>query len=260
MRKLSNWRCQSVGQMNRRVYWGSLALAVTALAALGLYLLLRDSGDGQTERARAPVPALASDLPYESSDPEGMPLPRECEPRRIASVLLEFLEALNHGDHRARRFIAPDPEFNGWSVRAPDTGERVFVKTPNSKLFGYLRRRHEQGERLGRLEIAVGPAPTTSLGPFSGAHGGAPAAAFDFKLSRTASDLRERGIRTQLGSGKAGINCRTGRIFLWAQGWGLTPPNVLICPKATIEPTWLSAVACAPGYRGVNQAVEVRLP
>jgi hypothetical protein len=247
--------------MNRRVYWGSLALAVTALAALGLYLLLRDSGDGQTERARAPVPALASAPPYEPFDPENaMPLPRECEPRRIATVVLEFLEALNRGDPRARRFIAPDPEFNGWGVGERGTGEGVFVKAPNSKLFGYFRRRHEQRERLGRLEIAVGPAPSTSAGPFSGGHGNAPAAAFDFELSRTASDLRERGIRRQLGSGKAGINCRTGRIFLWAQAWGMTPHGILTCPKATIEPTDTFAVACAPGYRGVNEAVEVRLP
>lgn len=247
--------------MVRRVYWGSLALAVTALAALGLYLLLRDSGDGQTERARAPVPALASDQPYEPFDPENAsPLPRECEPRRIATVVLEFLEALNHGDRRALRFIAPDPEFNGWSVGERKTGEGVSVKTPNSKLFGYLRRRREQGERLGRLEIAVGPAPSTSTGPFSGGHGKAPAAAFDFEISRTASDLRERGIRRQLGGGKAGINCRTARIFLWAQGWGMTPRGILICPKATIEPTDTSAVACAPGYRGINEAVEVRLP
>jgi hypothetical protein len=175
-------------------------------------------------------------------------------------VVLEFFDALNRGDRRALRFIAPDPEFNGWSVRERRTGEGVFVKAPNSKLFGYLRQRHEQGERLGRLEIAIGPAPSTGTGPFSGGHGKAPAAAFDFELSRTASDLRERGILSQLGSGKAGINCRTGRIFLWAQGWGDTPPNVLICPKATIEPTWSSAVACAPGHRGVNEAVEVPLP
>lgn len=133
------------------------------------------------------------------------------------------------------------------------------MKTPNEKLFDYLERRHEQGERLGRMEIAVGPAPRTSAGPFS-VPGNAPIAAFDFELSRTARDLRERGIRSQLGSGKAGINCRTGRILLWGQGWGSTPPDVLLCPKATIEPSWSSAVACAPGYRRVNQAVQVRLP
>jgi hypothetical protein len=175
-------------------------------------------------------------------------------------MVLEFLEALNHGDRQASHFIAADPEFNGWSVGERATGEGVLVKRPNSKLFGYLRRRHEQGERVGRLEIAVGPAPTTSTGPFSGRHGNAPAAAFDFELSRTANDLRERGIRSQLGSGKAGINCRTGRIFLWAQGWGMTPRALSICPKATIKPTDSVAVACAPGYRGVNQAVEVPLP
>ena len=246
--------------MRRWLYRGSVALGVAGLVALGLYLLLRDSDGRETERAQGPVAAPGPDLPYEPFRSGDFPLPRECEPRRIATVVLEFLEALNH-DREARRFIATDPEFNGWGVGERRTGEGVSVKTPNSKLFGYLTQRHEQGERLGRLEIAVGPAPTgTTLGPFQGRHGGAPAAAFDFELSRTASDLRERGIRSQLGSGKAGINCRTGRIFLWAQSWGDTPPNVPICPKATIEPTWSSAVACAPGYRGVNEAVEVRLP
>lgn len=246
--------------MNRRVYWGSVALAIAALAALSLYLLVRDSDAGQTEGARAPTPALASAPPYQPFDAEAMPLPRECEPRRIASMLLEFLEALNDGDRRVVRFIAADPEFNGWSLGERGTREGVFVKAPNSKLFDYFRRRHEQAERLGRVEIAVGPAPSfTSLGPFSGRHAG-PAAAFEFALSRTARDLRERGIPSQLGSGKAGINCRTGRIFLWTQGWGGTPPDLLTCPKATIEPSWSSAVACAPGYRGVNQAVEVRIP
>jgi hypothetical protein len=174
-------------------------------------------------------------------------------------VVLEFLDALNRGDGRGMRFIAREPEFSGWGVGERGTGEGVSVKAPNEKLFGYLRRRHEQGERLGRMEMAVGPAPRTSLGPFS-VPGTDPIAAFDFELSRTARDLRQRGIRSQLGSGKAGINCRTGRIFLWVQGWGSTPPGVQTCREATIEPSWSSAVACAPGYRRVNQAVEVRLP
>jgi hypothetical protein len=173
-------------------------------------------------------------------------------------VLLEFFDALNRGDRRATDFIADEPEFSRWGVEERSTGEVISVKAPNEKLFGYLRRRQEQGERLGRLEIAVGPAPRTGAGPF-GVPGKDPIAAFDFELSRTAPDLRERGIRSQLGSGKAGINCRTGRIFLWAQGWGSTPPNLSVCPKATIEPSWSSAVACAPGYRQINQAVEVRL-
>jgi hypothetical protein len=245
--------------MRRWLYKGSVALVVAGLVALGLYLLLRDSDARETERAQGPVAPPPSDVPYEPLSSGGFPLPSECEPQRIATVVLEFLDALNRGDRRALRFIADQPEFSGWGVGERDTGEGVSVKTPSEKLFGYLRRRHEQGERLGRLEIAVGPAPRTSAGPFS-VPGNAPIAAFDFELSRTARDLRERGIRSQLGSGKAGINCRTGRIFLWGQAWGSTPPDALICPRATIESTWSSAVACAPGYRRVNQAVEVRLP
>jgi hypothetical protein len=245
--------------MRRWLYKGSVALGVAGLVALGLYLLFRDSDGRETERAQGPVAAPASDVPYEPFSSGGFPLPRECEPRRIATAVLEFLDALNRGDRRAMRFIAHEPEFSAWRAGERGTGEGISVKTPNEKLFGYLRRRHEQGERLGQMEIAVGPAPRTSGGPFS-VPGKAPIAAFDFALSRTARDLRERGIRSQLGSGKAGINCRTGRIFLWAQAWGSTPPGVLICPKATIEPSWSSAVACAPGYRRINQAVEVRLP
>jgi hypothetical protein len=244
--------------MRRWLYRGSVALGLAGLVALGLYLLFRDPDDRETRRAHGPRPAPVSDALYEPFSPRGFPLPRECEPRRIATAVLEFLDALNRGDRRALRFIAHEPEFSGWGVGERGTGELIFVKAPNEKLFGYLRRRHEQGERLGRIELAVGPAPRTSLGPFSVP--GKPHAAFDFELSRTARDLRERGIRSQLGSGKAGINCRTGSIFLWVQGWGSTPPDVLICPKATIEPSWSSAVACAPGYRRVNQAVEVRLP
>jgi hypothetical protein len=243
--------------MPRWFYKGSVALGVAGLVALGLYLLFRDSDGRETERAQGPV-APASDVPYEPFTSGGFPLPRECEPRRIATVVLEFLDALNRGDRRAMRFIAQEPEFSGWGVREP-SGEGIFVKAPNDKLFGYLRRRHEQGERLGRMEIAVGPARRTTTGPFS-VPGKDPIAAFAFELSRMARDLRERGIRSQLGSGKAGINCRTGRIFLWAQGWGSTPPGVLTCPKATIEPGWSSAVACAPGYRPINQAVEVQVP
>jgi hypothetical protein len=239
------------------LYKGSVALGVAGLVALGLYLLLRDSDGGETERA--PIPAAASEAPYEPLGPGRFPLPRECEPRRLATVVLEFFDALNRGDRRAMRFISPEPEFSGWGVGESGAGERFLVKAPNEKLFGYLKRRHEQGERLGRLEIAVGAAPRGTAGPFS-VPGKAPVAAFDFELSRSARDLRERGIRSQLGSGKAGINCRTGRIFLWVQDWGSTPPNVQTCRQATIEPSWSSAVACAPGYRRVNRAVEVRLP
>ena len=248
--------------MNRRLYTGSVALAAVVLAALGIYLLSHDSDDGGAERAAGPATAASSAV-FEPVDARRQisPLRRECEPRRIAATLLEFLDALNHGDRRAARFIAPQPEFNGWSVGERHSGDGVFVKAPNERLFGYLRGRHERGERLGRLAIAVAPAPIgISSGPFSGTHGGAPAAAFDFELSRTASDLRARGIRIQRGGGKAGINCRTGRIFLWAQGWGGIPRALDTCPKTTIEPTWSSALACAPGYRGVNEAVVVPAP
>ena len=245
--------------MRRWLYKGAVALGVAGLVALGLYLLFRDSDGREGVRGQGPVAAPAFGAPYEPFRSGGFPLPRECEPRRIATVVLEFLDALNRGDRRAMRFIAQEPEFNGWGMGERGTGEGVSVKAPNEKLFDYLGQRHEQGERLGRMEIAVGPAPRTSTGPFS-VPGKDPIAAFDFALSRRARDLRERGIRSQLGSGKAGINCRTGRIFLWGQDWGSTPPGVLICPKARIEPSWSSAVACAPGYRGVNNAVEVRLP
>jgi GNAT superfamily N-acetyltransferase len=245
--------------MTRWLYKGSVALGVAGLGAVGLYFLLRDSDGGETERAQGPVAAPASDAPYEPFRPGGFPLPRECEPRKIAPVVLEFLDDLNRGDGEAMRFIADEPEFSGWSVGERGV-ERISVKAPNEKLFGYLRRRHEQGERLGRLEMAVSPARrTTGVGPFS-VPGKDPIAAFDFELSRMASDLRERGIQSQLGSGKAGINCRTGRIFLWAQVWGDTPPHRQTCPNAAVEPSWSSAVTCAPGYRRVNEAVEVRLP
>jgi hypothetical protein len=240
------------------LYKGSVALGVAGLVALGVYLLLRDSDGGATERA--PVPAAASEAPYEPLRPGRFPLPRECEPRRLATVVLEFFDALNRGDRRATRFISPEPEFSAWGMGERGTGDGISVKTPNEKLFGYFKRRYEQRERLGRLEMAVSPARRTSgVGPFS-VPGKDPIAAFDFELSRIASDLRERGIQSQLGSGKAGINCRTGRFFLWAQVWGDTPPNLQTCPQATIKPSWSSAVACAPGYRRVNRAVEVRLP
>jgi hypothetical protein len=245
--------------MPRWLYKGSVALAVAGLLVLGLYLLLRDSDGEEPERAQGPAAAPASDMPYEPFSSEGFPLPPECEPARIATVVLEFFDALNRGEPRAMRFIAREPEFSGWGV-GERGAEGVSVKAPNKKLFRYLRRRHAQGERLGRLEMAVSPARRASgPGPFS-VPGKDPIAAFDFELSRTASDLRERGIEIQLGSGKAGINCRTGRIFLWVQAWGSTPTNLQTCPKATIEPSWSSAVACAPGYRLVNEAVEVPAP
>jgi hypothetical protein len=246
--------------MPRWLYKGSVALAVAGLVALGLYLLFRDSDGGETERAQGPAAAPAADAPYEPFRSGDLPLPRECGPGRLATVVLEFFDALNRGDPRAARFISPEHEFSAWGIGERGTGEGISVKTPNEKLFGYFRRRYEQGERLGRLEMAVSPARRTSgVGPFS-VPGKDPIAAFDFELSRTASDLRERGIQSQLGSGKAGINCKTGRIFLWAQAWGDTPPNLQTCPQATIKPSWSSAVACAPGYRRVNRAVEIRLP
>jgi hypothetical protein len=70
------------------------------------------------------------------------------------------------------------------------------------------------------LEIAVEEVYRKFAGrPTSGPDGMAPVAAFDFTVRRTSRDLREHDIRTQLGSGKAAINCRTRKLFLWAQSW-----------------------------------------
>jgi hypothetical protein len=243
--------------MSRRLSRGTVVLAVAALAALGLYLLLRDSDEKDTTGRAGSASSPATSVPY---NPIDHLLPPACAPTKVATAVMQFLDAFNRGDPGVLRFLAPLPEFRFYSI-AIVRGNRVaqggtVTKQPR-EILEYMRRRHREQERVRLLEIAVGEAPRDFRErPTTGPEGQAPVAAFDFEVTRTARDLP----RSQLGGGKAAINCRTNKIFLWAQGWGNTPPDALICPKATIEPTSSSAVACAPGYRDYNEAVRVPFP
>ncbi len=243
-------------------------MGVAVAAGFGLLLLLRDSDDEESHTpAERPAVSADGDVPY---DPHDNYLPPECEPRRVATAVMQFLDAFNRGDRGVLRFVASVPEFRFYGVNVPRGTEPRGTPERGSKrpagLLDYMRRRHAERERVRLQEMAVGEAYRKfAQRPTTGPHGKDPIAVFTFEVTRTARDLREQGIRTQDGGGKAGINCRTRRIFLWAQSWGLNPPGVsnpeiLTCPKATIQATRSSAIVCAPGYREVNEAVAVTLP
>src|SRR5918996_4134823 len=107
--------------MDRQVYKGSIAVGIVALAALGLYLVLRDSDGQGSDRSQVPRETSASEVAYQPFSSDGFPLPRECEPRRVATTVLEFLAAGPTGDRRraraARHLRAVQPTARGRARR-----------------------------------------------------------------------------------------------------------------------------------------------
>jgi hypothetical protein len=178
--------------------------------------------EGKPRVAAAPVP---SDVLVTRDDPS---LPAACRPRALALRIGDFLDAVSRGDPEAARFVAPS---GGW-YSASEGGVRHFVAYDRAKLTPYFERRHEHGERMRLLELAVGFA--NGLGHI------------EFRVERRADDLRRLGVVGTVAHGKGAVNCFTRQIVVWSMGMPIRRvPDYVICRP----PRDAAVVACARRWR-----------
>jgi hypothetical protein len=79
-------------------------------------------------------------------------LPAACRPRALATRIGRFLDAVSRGDPAAARFVAPS---GGW-YSVTEGRARHFVAYERRELAEHLARRHDRGERVRLLDLAVG--------------------------------------------------------------------------------------------------------
>jgi hypothetical protein len=157
-----------------------------------------------------------------------------CGPTQAAGIASEFFAAFNRGDvRRAVDIMDPragprDIRPRGWySLSETDSRgpgrQHAFYR--RAALMRYFARRHAHHERLRLVTMLVG------------ARDGR--ADFEFRVRRTADDLRSIGIaKNRFASGKGALFCARRKIFVWSmvhpdeRVTGPTcPGRKLACPR-----------------------------
>ncbi len=183
-----------------------------AFIAVGLVLALAacgsDSGEGSSSSS--------------DSSRTAVQLPVGCRPASVKQLLGGFLSAINRADRgTAVTYVAPNPELIGFFIALGRSAQakRIEARTPQAVYAAF--RRIADGERFSVLRAAVG-----SVGPFARdtRHPelrGRSTAGVDFVL----------GLGSRTASGKAGIDCGTGRIYLMPVSIvrGLHPARQQLC-------------------------------
>jgi len=189
-------------------------------------------------------------------------LPAGCAPRETAQLLARFAEAVNTGDMSAldRVFVVEDPPgrateqgvvFRWYSVTE---GGRAGAARPwrhvafydRVDLFPYFAERHGQNEHWEL--VSVGLTPPSSRGT----------AGIVYTIRRTADDLPD--WLHELGFGKGGIDCTSGRVFVWS--WGQDDTSVDVgstCPRPRDWSLGAAILACTGGPNARATAADFRL-
>ncbi len=195
--------------------------------ALGLLaLLLAGCGEDRSPRpdevlTGEPVPAHTREIVVTSDDDA---LPEGCRPRRVAGLLIRFLDAFNQGrqDELSSAFFVSDgpspPDFSSadyrpWSwyssseIGDDGTVRRNFTTSDQGALLRYFARRHRQGESMRLLKVSL-----TQTGLLESERN----VGFVFVATREAPDLPEDlGGPAGIAYGKGSLNCDNLRIFTW---------------------------------------------
>jgi hypothetical protein len=208
---------------------GMRGLRAKILGFLGpvlLVLLVVGCGDDRPTRPEGvatgePVPAHTSEVIVTSSDDA---LPEGCSPRRVAGLLIRFLDAFNQGRQEelsSAFFVSEGPsppdfsaaDYRSWSwyssSQIGDEGKviRNFTTSDQAELLSYFARRHRQGETMRLLKVSL--TQTGLLGMESNV-------GFVFVVTREAPDLPAGlGGPAHIASGKGALNCQNLRIFNW---------------------------------------------
>lgn len=129
--------------------------------------------------------------------------PAGCGPAGMEAVLTGFIDAVNAGDQVATaRYVAPQPELHSLSLSMGRgaSARTIEVRAPADAYAAMRRLTKGEGFKLLYAEVGIAPREELRAGP----HADDPAAGVDFTYVS-----KNRSI-----SGKVGINCATGQIYL----------------------------------------------
>jgi len=192
--------------------------------ALGLFVLLLAGcgGDGPSRPeqvvTRESVPVHTREVIVTSDDVAH--LPEGCHPRRVADLLIHFVDAFNHGRQEelsSAFFVSEGPippdfssaDYRSWSwYSSSEIGEggkviKNFTTSDQGALLRYFARRHSQGESMRLLKVGL-----TQTGLLESESN----VGFVFVVTREAPDL---GGPARVAYGKGSLNCDNLRIFTW---------------------------------------------
>lgn len=129
-------------------------------------------------------------------EPSGSQLPPGCEVPVIQRAVTGLLTAVTAG-RGIERWVARGDDFSGLSVADPD---RRFLTENRARAIRFLERRHRFAENVRLLQMVVSPGNDANHVDIR------------FVITRVASDLPRRGIRTHSASGDGIVNCLSGRV------------------------------------------------
>ncbi len=196
------------------------ALWVTVI----LVLVLVGCGDdvpARPDEAREPVPAHTREVVVTGSDDA---LPDGCHPRRVAGLLIRFVDAFNQGRQEelsSAFFVSEGPsppdfstaDYRSWSwyssseIGDDGTVARSFTTSDQGELLRYFARRHRQGESMRLLKVSLTQTGILDMESNVG---------FVFVATRDAPDLPVGlGGPARIAYGKGALNCENLRIFTW---------------------------------------------
>ena len=169
------------------------------------------------DEPRAPTKVIVT-----GTDPS---LPDGCQPRQIAELVIEFIDAFNRGDQERLSslfFISEGPSppdfseegyypWSWYSVSEVGAGGRIedgFVTYDHGELLRYFAERHAQGERLELIKVSVTQAGLLEEESNVG---------IVYVLTRDARDLEPGlGGPARIAAGKGAINCESRKLFAWS--------------------------------------------
>ncbi len=195
-------------------------------ATVFLLLLLMCCGDDEPARSgeaatREPVPTHTREIIVTSNDEA---LPESCHPRRVAGLLIWFVDAFNQGRQEELSSVfflseGPSPpdfssaDYRSWSwfssSEIGDDGKiaRNFTTSDQGELLRYFAKRHRQGESIRLLKVSLTKTGLLDMKSNVG---------FVFVATREASDLTASlGGPARIAYGKGALNCENLRIFNW---------------------------------------------
>ena len=195
------------------------------VTVLFLLPLIGCGGDGparpEEAATREPVPAHTREIIVTSSDEA---LPEGCHPRRVAGLLIWFVDAFNQGRQEelsSAFFVSEGPsppdfssaDYRSWSwfssSEIGDDGKvtRNFTTSDQGELLRYFAKRHRQGESMRLLKVSLTKTGLLDMESNVG---------FVFVATREAPDLPAGlGGPARIAYGKGALNCENLRIFNW---------------------------------------------
>src|ERR687893_2160137 len=206
---------------------GTVRKKIAGFWVLGLFVLLLaacgEDGPPRPEEVVAgePVPAHTREVIVTSDDEA---LPDGCRPRRVADLLIRFVDAFNQGRQEelsSAFFVSEGPsppdfstaDYRSWSwyssseIGDDGTVKRSFTTSDQGELLRYFARRHRQGESMRLLKVSLTKTGLLDMESNVG---------FVFVATREASDLTASlGGPARIAYGKGALNCENLRIFNW---------------------------------------------